>query len=148
MATGRYDALQARAWGGVPELERWRREGVADELTALETYRSHSIVHHENTWYGISNGYRGLLKSRIERRSYRRLVVAASREDMKRALDRMPYPELLMHAGIAVNCVRAPVRYVYRAVRSFGLRLLLAFGWQAQRAAGRMSRLMARVLQR
>jgi glycosyltransferase involved in cell wall biosynthesis len=148
IATGRYDALRSRAWSGVPELERWRREGVVDELTALQTYRSHSIVHHENTWYGISSGYRGLLKSRIERRSYRRLVVAASEEELKRALDRMPYPELLLHAGIAFNCARAPVRYVYRAARGFGLRLLLAFGWHAQRAAGRMSRLMARVLQR
>ena len=39
----------SRAWSSVPELERWRREGMADELTAVETYRSHSIVRHENT---------------------------------------------------------------------------------------------------
>lgn len=147
IATGRYDALQARAWSGLPESERWQREGAVDELTAIESYRSHSIVFHDNTWFGISKGYRGLMKSRIEQRSYRRLVVAASLDEAKRALDRMPYPELLLHARVAVNCVRLPLRYVYLAASNFGLRVLRALGFRAQRVAGRMSRLMAKVLQ-
>lgn len=149
MKTGRYDALEAGVWAGVPEHERWRREGAVDELVpVVDSYRAHSIVFHDGAWYGISKGYRSLTIGRIERRFYRRLVVATSLEEAKRALDRMQYPELLLHARIAVYWIRAPLRNLYLRMSDFGRRIMRVFGFRAQRVAGKGSRLMGRMLQR
>lgn len=147
MDTGRYDALESRAWNGLPELGRWRREAVVDELTPVESYRYHSIVVHDNRWHAVSSGYRALLKSRIEQGTYRRLVSGSSLDEVRRALDRMPYPALLLHARIAANCVRGPARYAWRKADSFRARLLRALGFRAQRLAGGVSRRAARLLQ-
>ena len=148
---GRYDALETGIWAGIPESERWRREGASsvDELVAVvDSYRAHNIVFHDNTWFGISEGYRSLTRNRIERRAFRRLVVASNLEDTKRALDRMLYPELLLHARIVVHRVRTALRTLYLQASGLGHRVLRAFGFRAQRIAGKSARLLVGVLQR
>jgi glycosyltransferase involved in cell wall biosynthesis len=149
MATGRYDALESGIWKAVPEFERLRREGAVDEVAeVVESYKAHSIVFHENAWFGISEGYRMLTKSRIERRYYRRLVVAASLDGVKSAIDGMPYPKLLLHARIALYWARAALRRIYLRASSFGHRVLRALGFRAQHVAGKSARLLARTVQR
>jgi hypothetical protein len=149
MKTGRYDALEAGIWARTPEYPRWQREGAVDAaLPVVESYRAHSIVVHDGVWYGVSEGYRSLTKGRIERRGYLRLASASSLEEMKRQLDRMPYPTLLLHARIAGSGGRATVRKLYLAASGFGRRVLRAFGYRTQRAAGKGTRFAARMLQR
>jgi glycosyltransferase involved in cell wall biosynthesis len=149
MNSGRYAALEAGIWAGVPEHARWLREGAVDAaVPVVESYRAHSIVTHDNVWYGISEGYRSLTGSRIERRGYLRLVTGSSLEELKRRLDRMPYPKLLLHARIAGSGGRAALRRLYLATSGFGRRVLRALGYRAQRAAGKGARLTARLLQR
>lgn len=149
MATGRYAALESGIWAGIPEYARWRREGTVDETVALvESYRAHSIVVHDNVWYGISEGYRTLTKNRIERRFYRRLAVASSLEDIKHALDRMPYPGLLLHARIVVYWARRLLRGIYLRAGGLVHRTLRVLGFRAQRVAGKGVRLLVRILQR
>ena len=149
MATGRYAALEAGIWAGVPERARWLREGAVDPAVPVaESYRAHSIVTHDDVWYGISEGYRSLTRNRIERRGYLRLVTGSSLEELKRRLDRMPYPQLLLHARIAGSGGRAALRRLYLAASGFGRRVLRAFGYRTQRAAGKGARLTARLLQR
>jgi glycosyltransferase involved in cell wall biosynthesis len=149
METGRYDALEAGIWAQRPEFERWQREGMVDEIMdVVESYRAHSIVHHDGTWFAISQGYRYLTRGRIERRYYRRLVTASSLEEAKLALDRMPYPQLLLHARIAIYWIRAPLRNGYLRMASFGNRVMRALGFRVQRAAGKGTRLLARTAHR
>jgi hypothetical protein len=105
-------------------------------------------VRHGDAWFGISKGYRYLTRGRIERRYYRRLVTAASLEETKRAIDRMPYPALLLHARIAIYWIRAPLRNGYLRATGFGNRILRALGFRAQRVAGKGSRLLARTVHR
>jgi GT2 family glycosyltransferase len=151
MATGRYDALDTGIWSGIPEAGRWRREGAAsvqETLPVVESYRAHNIVFHDRTWFAISEGYRTLTKGRIERQGYRRMVAAGSLEDAKRILDRMPYPRLLLHARIVVHRVRTTLRNLFLRASGLGHRVLRAFGFRAQRIAGKSARLLAVALQR
>ena len=149
MATGRYAALEAGIWAGVPEHARWLREGAVDAaVPVIESYRAHSIVTHDNVWYGISEGYRSLTRSRLERRGYLRLVTGSNLEELKRRLDRMPYPKLLLHARVVGSGGRAALRRIYLAASGLGNRVLRGFGFRAQRAAGKGARLLARTLQR
>ena len=149
MKTGRYDALEAGIWTRTPEYPRWQREGAMDEaLAVVESYRAHSIVVHDGAWYGVSEGYRSLTKGRIGRRGYLRLASAASLEELKRRIDRMPYPKLLLHARVVASGGRAVVRRLYLAATGLGHRVLRTFGFRAQRAAGKGARLLARTLQR
>jgi hypothetical protein len=151
MATGRYDALEAGIWTRIPESERWRREGAAsvdETVPVVESYRAHNIVFHDHAWVAISEGYRSLTKGRIERRGYLRLVTAGSLEDAKRILDRMPYPKLLLHARIVVHRVRTILRNLYLRAGGLGHRVLRAFGFRAQRIAGKSARMLTGALQR
>lgn len=149
METGRYDALEANIWAGMPEYARWQREGAVNAAVAvIESYRAHSIVCHENIWYGISEGYRSLTKDRIERRDYLRLVAAESLDDAKRILDRMPYPKLLLHARIVVHRLRSALRSRYLRASGFGHWVLRTFGFRAQRIARKSARLLMGALQR
>ena len=149
MASGRYAALESGIWAGMPEYASWQgKEGVDEAVAAVESYRAHNIVVHDNVWFGISEGYRALTKNRIERRFYRRLVVASSLEDVKRALDRMPYPRLLLHARIVGYWARRLVRSLYFRAGNLVHRSLRALGFRAQRAAGKGARLLVSVIQR
>ena len=151
MATGRYDALETGIWAGIPESERWRREGAAsvqETLPVVESYRAHNIVFHDHTWFAISEGYRTLTKGRIERRGYRRLVATGSLEDAKRILDRMPYPKLLLHVRIVVHQLRTTLRNLFLRASGFGHRVLRAFGFRTQRIAGKCARMLVGALQR
>ena len=147
--TGRHDVLQAGIWAGMPEYTRWQREGAVDETVAvIESYRAHNIVFHDDAWFGISQGYRMLTKTRIERRLYRRMLTASSLEDAKRALDRLPYPQLLLHARIVAYWSTKLVRILYLQARGLGHRVLRAFGFRVQRIAGKCGRLLSGALQR
>jgi GT2 family glycosyltransferase len=149
MKTGRYDALEAGVWRRLPELERWRREGAVDELVAvIESYRAHSIVALDSTWFAVSEGYRSLTRGRLESRFYRRLVSASSLEELKRALDRMPYPQALLHARIALYGTRRALRVLYLWTSGLGGHFLRALGFRAQRFAGRAARLLLRIFHR
>jgi hypothetical protein len=121
---------------------------VDEALAVTESYRAHSIVVHDGVWYGVSEGYRSLTKGRMGRRGYLRLVSAASLDELKGRLDRMPYPKLLLHARVVASGGRAVVRRLYLAATGLGHRVLRAFGFRAQRAAGKGVRLLARTLQR
>jgi hypothetical protein len=121
---------------------------VQETLPVVESYRAHNIVFHDHTWFAISEGYRSLTKGRIERRGYRRLVAAGSLEDAKRILDRMPYPKLLLHARIVVHRVRTALRNLFLRASGLGHRVLRAFGFRAQRIAGKSARMLVGALQR
>jgi len=149
MDTGRYDALEAGIWKTVPEFERLRAEGAVDEAVPVaESYRAHSLVLHDGTWFGISEGYRLLTARRIEQRYYRRLVSAPSLDELKAAIDRLTYPALLLHARIALYWARAAARRAYLGASSLAHRVLRAFGFRAQHYAGRAARFLARAAQR
>jgi len=149
--TRRYDALEAGAWAGVPEFARLRREAAtraADMLEVVETYRAHNIVYHGKTWFGISEGYRMLTKSRIERRYYWRAVTGPSLEEVKRAIDGVLYPTLPLHVRIALYGVRSVLRGTYLRASGLAHRVLRALGFRTQRIAGKAMRLVARTLLR
>lgn len=153
MKTGRYDALEAGIWAGMPEHARWRREGAVEEvLDVVESYRAHSIVFHDGAWHGISEGYRLFTKDRIERRYYRRLVTGPSLDGVKRSLDRMPYPKLLLHARFVLYTARGTLRSLY--LRACGLwqgslyRYGRTLGSRGRQFAGKGIRLLLRTLLR
>jgi glycosyltransferase involved in cell wall biosynthesis len=149
IGTGRYDALESGIWAGIPELDRLRREHAVEEpLPVVESYRAHRVVFHDGAWFGISEGYPLLTGSRLEQGFYRRGVVGATREDVKRALDRMPYPQLLQHARIALDGGRK-IRHGVRArARGVGHRVLRALGFPRRRIGRKGARLLVRILRR
>jgi glycosyltransferase involved in cell wall biosynthesis len=149
--TRRYDALEAGMWARIPEFERLRREAAsraADMLEVIETYRAHNIVCHGNTWFGISEGYRMLTKSRVERRYYWRAVTGPGLEEVKRAIDGVLYPKLLLHGRIALYGVRSVLRSAYLRVSGFAHRVLRVLGFRTQRIAGKATRFLLRILLR
>jgi len=147
MATGRYDALEAGIWKDIPEFARLREEGAADAMvTVAESYRSHSVVEHQGRWYGISEGYRSLTRRRIEAGYFRRTVSGASAEEVKRALDRMAYPEALLHARAVLYGARRVARTLWLRIANLAHRTLRVFGFRAQRFAGRGARFVARLV--
>lgn len=147
--TGRYDAVRSGIWAHLPEAERWRREAAVDEaVPVVESYRGHSIVALEGTWFAISEAYRTLTRGRLERRYYRRLVSGASLEDVKRALDAMPYPRLLVHARVLLYGVRRLARTLFLRAEGAGRRSARMLGFRAQRLTGKGARLLGRWLER
>lgn len=149
MATGRYDALEAGIWRHIPEFARLRQEGAAETAAQVTaSYRWHSIVQHEGRWFGISEAYRSLTRRRIEQRYFRRMVAGSSLEEVKRALDRMPYPKLLVHARVFAYGARRLGRISWLRVANLAHRSLRRLGFRAQRFAGRAARLLLRIFHR
>ena len=149
MATGRYDALEAGPWKAVPEFARLREEGAADAMVEVaESYRWHSIVQHEGAWFAISEGYRSLTPRRIEQRYFRRMVTGASLEEVKQRLDRMPYPQMLVHARRVLYGARRIARIAWLQTGGLVHRVLRRMGFRVQRFAGRAARFLARAVAR
>ena len=149
MATGRYDALEAGPWKAVPEFARLREEGAADAMVEVaESYRWHSIVQHDGAWFAISEGYRSLTPRRIEQRYFRRMVTGASLEEVKQRLDRMPYPQMLVHARRVLYGARRIARIAWLQTGGLAHRVLRRMGFRVQRFAGRAARFLARAVAR
>lgn len=147
MATGRYDALESGAWKGIAEFARLRQEGAADAMAEVaESYKSHSIVLHEGKWFAISEGYRSLTPRRIEERYFRRMVAGSSLEEVKQALDRMPYPKMLVHARMVLYAARRVARIAWLRAGGLAHRALRRMGFRVQRFAGRGARVLVRAL--
>lgn len=147
MASGRYDALEAGIWRHIPEFGRLREEGAAEAAVPVAaSYRWHSIVQHEGRWFGISEAYHSLTRRRIEQRYFRRMVAGASAEEVKRALDAMPYPKLLVHARVLAYGARRLARISWLRAANLAHRSLRRLGFRAQRFAGRGARLAARIV--
>lgn len=147
MATGRYDALESGAWKSIAEFARLRQEGAADAMAQVaESYKSHSIVQHGGKWFAISEGYRSLTPRRIEQRYFRRMVAGSSLEEVKQALDRMPYPKMLVHARMVLYAARRVARIAWLRAGGLTHRALRRMGFRVQRFAGRGARVIVRAL--
>jgi glycosyltransferase involved in cell wall biosynthesis len=153
-ASRRYDALEAGIWRGYPQFERLR-EAAAQQPPSLEpaeTYRWHNLIEHGGRWFAISEGYRLLTRERIERGYYRRMLSAATPEELKAALDRMAWPRLLVQVRETLYWGRGVMRAAYLQGLGLGHRFLYrfgrVFGFRGQQLAGKATRLFLRTLLR